>query len=263
MKFQIFSFSLNASNTFRDPKQNKNLILKEIIKKEIWYSHHGQKIYLFDKEEEDYIIWAIGRKSTIEKSIIENQSFKKQKEENYPSCKIIFNISEHFTDGGHRIAFEYNTWAFQNPLWILKWFEKSLNKSLKYYGYSISIYPMFDEFLFWDIIQKNNIEKLTFTYSIPNFLKLNNTLSDDLKSIWKSYNTTNAKIELENKNWNLSLDESDQLLKQSVEYCSQWAWTFEVKVKWVRATYSNENSIKTVEIDEINFKWPASLFSKL
>lgn len=266
MKFQFFSFSLNQNGLFINTEKDKNEILKDILKREIVYSHHTQKIYLFSEETDNCVVWAIWRKASINKWIINNwekKTFEKVKEDNYPSCKIIFNLSQNISLWWHRIAFEYNMSIFQNSLSTIQSFENQLNKLLQKEGYAISIYPMVDKVIFRDIIKNNQVEKLTFVYSMPNFLNLQNSLNDELKGVGSKYWSTNAKIELENKNGELILEQWDPLLDQSAEYCSQWAWSFELKVKWVKAKYSSDNSIKTIEIDEINFTWPQVLFSKL
>lgn len=138
------------------------------------------------------------------------------------------------------------------------------------YWYAISFYPLFDESNFWTFVKKNQwkIEKLTFTYSVPNFLWLKNSLTDDLKEASKNYWITNTTVVLENKNGSLIINDEDPLIKESVEYASQWAWEFRVKAKWVKVEFTSKKNIKTLSIDELEINDNSqnvlqSLFNKL
>ncbi len=275
MKLLFFWFSLNKNSQLQLPihwEKTKNEILSDILQESLEYQYYSKIVYKFNKKIENFIIWEIWRKSSKTISIPSEEWFKDIKNDHYPHAKIIFNVSENYEEEQwHRVWFEYKSDLFKNPESQMKHLEDELNIKLKNYWYAISFYPLSDENTFWTFVNQNkwNIEKLTFTYSVPNFLWLKNSLTDDLKTAWENYWITNTTIVLENKNGALNINENDPLIKQSVEYSSLWAWEFKVKAKWVKVEFTSKQNIKSISMDELEIDSNTNkdilqkLFSKL
>lgn len=275
MKLLFFWFSLNKNSQLQLPihwEKTKNEILSDILQESLEYQYYSKIVYKFNKKIENFIIWEIWRKSSKTISIPSEEWFKDIKNDHYPHAKIIFNVSENYEEEQwHRVGFEYKSDLFKNPESQMKHLEDELNIKLKNYWYAISFYPLSDENTFWTFVNQNkwNIEKLTFTYSVPNFLWLKNSLTDDLKTAWENYWITNTTIVLENKNGALNINENDPLIKQSVEYSSLWAWEFKVKAKWVKVEFTSKQNIKSISMDELEIDSNTNkdilqkLFSKL
>lgn len=229
-------------------------MLAEVLESDLEYQFYSKIVYKFNQRVGHFVIWEIGRKSTKTISIPSSSGFQDIKNDHYPHSKIIFNVSENYAEEqGHMVAFEYRSDLFKNPEAQIQQLENQLNIKLQAFGYAISFYPLFDESNFWSFVKRNEwkIEKLTFTYSVPNFLWLKNSLTDDLRAASENYGITNTTVVLENKNWSLIINEEDKLIKESIEYASQWAWEFRIKAKWVKVEFTSKKNIKTISADEI------------
>jgi len=261
MKFIFFWFSLNKNLQLLLPNfsdLSKNEILARVLSEKIEFQYRSKILFVPWERKTNFLLGKIWRKSSKILSSFEDDDFKDTKSDHYPHSTIIFNLSENYQDDRwHIIALEDKKEVFQNALNTMDKFEKELNKNLSEYGYAISIYPRTNERNFWKYVQrhKDNIQKVTFTYSVPNFLNIKNSLTEDLNEASKDISITNTTVVLENKNAPLNISEDNDYIKQSAEYTTKGAGEYKIKVKWVRAEYSSENNIKTFSIDEIDVEW--------
>ena len=261
MKFILFWFSLNQNSQLQLfwQEKTKNEILWDILAQNMEYKHYSDVKYVYDRRIGDYAVGQIWRKSSKTITEYKNDGFEDKKTTHYPNALVIFNLSDNYIEGWHRLLLEWKTEVFKNPIDQIKYFENILNTKLQWGWYSLSFYPLFDERDFWKYINthKGKIEKLTFNYSVPNFLHLKNNLSDDLKDAQQRTWMTNATVVMENKNGSLKIEESDPFIQQSVEYASKWAWEFKIKVRWFKAEYSSSKNIKSISIDEVDLQTTA------
>lgn len=262
MKFIFFGFSLNQNTQLQlfTPEKSKNEIFWDILSDNMEYKHYSDVKYVFDKKVDNYIVGQIWRKSSKTITEFKNDWFEDKKTTHYPHSLVIFNISEDYKTWWHRLMLEWKTEVFKNPIDQIKFFENILNTKLQSFWYSLSFYPLFDECNFWKYIDSNSwkIEKLTFSYSVPNFLHLKTTLSQDLKDAQKRTSITNATVILENKNGSLDIKQWDEFIDQSVEYASKGAWEFRIKLRGIKAEYSSSKNIKSITVDEIDINTTAS-----
>ena len=259
IKFQYFRYFLNhihqTSLFHTDNSQDKNEILQKILStKQEYRNKTSQLVYVCHKTLGNTIFGKLGKKSTIKKNTPSSDDFIEEIETDYPYCNILFDSS---TDPklGQRIAFEYKSSVFQNPESQMKSLESHLNTILFSKGYSLSINPIIDKKEFWDLIQlhQGKIEKLTFSYAVPNLFKLDNSLSQDLKDSEDKYGSTNISIELENKAGNLNISNRDDFIQQSAEYTGNGGGEYKLKIKGTEQTIRSDQNTKTKSFQEIDF----------
>lgn len=261
MKFIFFWFSLNKNRQLLLPDFSnlpKNEILGNVLGSKIEFKYHSEILFVPWERKNNFLLWKIWRKSSKILSSFEDDDFKDKKSDHYPHSNIIFNLSEDYNnERGHIIALEDKSEVFQNAISTINRFELELNKRLGEFWYAISIYPRTDERNFWNFVVKheNSIQKVTFTYSVPNFLNIKNSLTEDLKDASEETQMTNTSVTLENKNGPLKISRDNKFMKESAEYTTNWAWEFKIKVKWIKAEYSSKKNIKTFTIDELDIEW--------
>lgn len=262
MKVSFFWFSINKNSQLQLPiswNKDKNEILAEVLKQGLEYKYYSDILYRYSNRVWNYLIGELWKSSTKVISEVSEKWFEDKKISHYPHSKIIFNLSKDYNnDAGHIVGIEHKYEVFKDLQKQVIKLEENINIEMKKYWYAISFYPISDEGNFWSYIDKNKwkIEKLTFVYSVPNFLWLQNSLTDDLKDASSKYGITNSTVILENKNWSLdNINKEDDFISQSVEYASKWAWDFKIKVKWLKEEYSSKKSIKTLSIDELEIDW--------
>ncbi len=180
------------------------------------------------------------------------KKFSEKKEENWPCCDVIFNLSTD-PDSGQRIAFEYKKAVFSNPYEQVKALAEEINKDLIPFGWAIAINPITKEQKFWSIIEENKgkIEKLSLTFNAPNLFKLTNELNDELKEIQKEYNLNKTTVEFENVDGKLKVPEDDNFVKQGVDYITRGGgeYTVTIKGKGRRRSVSSKDNIETKTFD--------------
>lgn len=260
MKFEYFTYFLNPTGQkpLFPEKQSKKEILKNALKKKMEYKHRGtDMIYIFHKEEGDFLQAKLGRKSFIRRNIPEENDFAVKEDVDYPYCNVLFNL-DNSPETGQRIAFEYNQAVFQSPRVQIDELEEQINLLLLGSGFAISINPIFDQKDFWNLVEKyqGDIERLIFSYAVPNLFDLKNSLSDDLKNSGKKYGITNTTIEFENKAGKLTIPKDDIFMQQSAEYTSKGGGFFRLKVKGINSEFKSKKNVKTREIQNIDLATP-------
>lgn len=261
MKFHYFTYFLNPikqGQLFPD-KRSKKEILSSILSQNLEYSYRKSRLaYVFVRQDGDYIIARLGRKSSIKKSLPPEEKFRETHEEHWPHCELLFNLSED-SEKGQKIAFEYRGDVFQNPLFQLRGFAEELNIKLFGTGYLLSINPVTIEQKFWELVKRheNKIQKLTLIFNTPNLFDLKNKLSGDLKDIQKTYSATRTSIALENTAGSIVVPENADLIKQGVDYIRRGGGEYHLHIrgKGLRVIKSTNNTVtKSFDELEVNLK---------
>ena len=257
MKFQYFTFLLNPTEqgSFFPDKRSKVEILREILtaKEPIEYDSRGNKMaFLAEKQENDFIVGRFGKRSYIRRHLAPDTRFAEKKEEDWPFCYVIFNLSTD-PEEGQRIAVEYKSWIFTSPAQVLKSFAKEVNTNLFSSGYALSINPITAEQEFWKIVDENKdkIERLSFTFNAPNLFQLGSSLEDELRDSQKEYALTKATMEFENPDGKLTVPHN-KLMKEAVEYVARGGGEYRVKIKGaVRHVINSSKKILTRNFDDL------------
>lgn len=259
MQFQYFTYFLNPTITkglFPIGKTKKELFREVLKQKNFKYKASGSDLaYVFEKEENDYIVAKIGKRQSLKRSLPPEEGFEETVDENWPHCLVFFNLDEN-PNTGQKIAFEYKSNIFKTPLTQLQDLAEELNTELFTSNYAVSIHPVIEERKFWDIVKANEgmIEKVTFSFNAPNLFNLDNNLNDDLKNAQKQFGLTKAAVTFENPQGKLTLSEDDKFLQQGVEYVRKGGGDFYLKLKnGKRTTVKSEEGVmtKTVEFEDL------------
>ncbi len=278
MKFQYFTFFLNpVANLFSEigEKRDKMDILVEVLKRARTegthhFDHRGAKLaYVFKEKNSNYIISRLGRKSVLKIISPPEEKFLTKKEENWPCCDLIFNLSNDPLTG-QRIAFEYKKAVFQNPYEQVKALADEINKDLIPFGWAIAINPITKEQKFWSIINENQgkIEKLSLTFNAPNLFKLTNALNDELKELQTEFNLNKTTVEFENVDGKLKVPEDDNFIKQGVDYITRGGGEYSVRIKGKgKRCISSKDNIETKSFEfedlEVSANNPTTLKTTL
>ncbi|MCX6807350.1 MAG: hypothetical protein NTZ80_00880 [Patescibacteria group bacterium] len=255
MKFQYFTYfldPLSQQSLFPDTR-DKNEIFQKIMSKKMEYQNGTSNlVYVCHNNSEGLLHGKLGKRSSIRRNFPSDNDFIEELETDYPNCNILFNFSNN-PETGQKIAFEYNSSVFRFPEKQLKALEKNINTQLFISGYALSIHPVVDQKEFWELIHQHQgrIEKLTFSYAVPNLFNLETALSEDLKSSGKKYGITNASIELENKGGQLLVPSDDPFINQSAEYTGKGGGEYRLKVKGIKTVISSGKNVKTKTFEGI------------
>lgn len=257
MKLQYYVYFLNKieqQSLFKD-ERDKNEILKSVLTgKPIHYECRGVE-YAFVKvfEKDNYMLARLGKKVFLKKHLSPEEQFKEYDVEDWPHCNVFIHLSGN-SKNGQRIAFEYNSNIFQEPLVQLKSFEDEINAKIASSGYIMSISPVTKEHNFWNAVEKNkdNIERLIFSFNSPNLFNLNNTLENELRDIEKKYGSCRTKMEFENPYGKILVPRDDRLIKEGVEYIAKGGGEYKIKIKkGAIKTISNKKNIIIKEFENL------------
>lgn len=255
MKFQYFTYFLNPVQQvplFED-NRDKNDVLRDALSKTIEYESRGIKLAFVPVTQKDhYIIGRLGKRASIKKNSPPDQKFEETYEENWPYCYVVINTNtDHGT--GQKFAFELKSSVFPSPFEQLKHFADVLDIHLFASGYAIAINPVTEEKEFWKLVDQhhNKIERLTFTFNAPNLFGIENSLTEDLKSLQKEYSTTKVSLELENPDGKLNVPKND-LTNQSIDYITKGGGQFELRLKGRKITLRSKDNIKTKSFDDLD-----------
>lgn len=233
MKIQYFRYFIN--NTIQQsliPADNKKKLVKSIIGKEMKFVHSGRQYrYLVHKITGNFIHAKLGKRRSVVRTMPEGHDFVPQKDEpDYLYCSIFFDCNA--KTPGQKIAFQHKPSVFRSPEKTLRILENEFNKSFIVRGVIMDINAITSQEKFWQIIKENKgkIQKLTFSYNVPNLFNLKNKLSDDLKESNKQYGITKTTITLENKEGHLRLSEDDPFLTESASYTGDGGGNYSIKV---------------------------------
>ena len=276
MKFKYFRLSLipvqNPELEFKEKRKDRLDILQEAFakdKKREFNSGVAKHVLVIKINQDNRVYGRIGKQASQVLHESPEKGFAEKIEEDWPYSHIFINLSDEKDTGrtieqGQIIALHVNQSAISNPLNCLRALSEAINKTIKSYGFYMSISPIIEEKdFFWAIVKKyhGQIEKIELTYIPPNILSLQTTLEEDLKEANKTFNTTRTKITLENQEGNLAVPENNMLLKESVAYMDAGGGSFTLKIKDVKKIIKSENSIKETSIEAINIE--ASNIKKL
>lgn len=198
---------------------------------------------------DDDFVFRIGVDRPIKRT---TKDFTEEKLDSWPSIHIIFQNDPSV----QKLFIEVNKKVFQKTSMVAtKIVENSINRLLKNYNLVLHIEPIFEKDDFWKIVREyeGKITWVKFNLVTPNMSNISGALSEDLKELAKSTNTTISNMKLNsNIGSALDLDEGNNILSGLVEYASQGAGNISIKVKGLKAIKSTKDCMRSVEIEEVD-----------
>ncbi len=253
--FQYFTYflsPLDQQRLFVD-KRDKNEIFRDFLRGgKVEYEGRGVKLVLvLVSERKNIFICKLGKKASIKRHLPPDQNFEEALEESWPFCWVVINTSPDQGDG-QKIAFEYKSSVFTSPHEQLKHFENKVNEALMNSGYALAVNPVTEEQEFWKIIQERSggIERLTFTFNVPNLFGLEDSLTRDLKELQRVYGSTRVTVGLENPIGKLKIPKN-KLTNQSVNYITRGGGEYELRIKGMTKKIRSKNRIYTKTFDDL------------
>lgn len=153
------------------------------------------------------------------------------------------------------IAIQHKRKVSEQTKSLINWLEKQVNKSLEPKNLNLHIKSIFDEQDFWDIVEKNQIQKVTFKLITPNMANISSALSDDMKKLAKSTNTQQSTVELTAYSDSvLELERDNSSVSDLVNYSSQGGGSISVKIKGIATRRTTSRSAKKTVIEEMEIQ---------
>lgn len=233
--------------TVEDLISKKNQIFYTQIKTiEEWKNKRasikGQLIY----DKDDFLLFRFAPRRTVK---IENEIFEEEKYENWPSILVaIWNKADM-----QYMLIQDRKQAFSSTKSVLNTIIQSINISLSTKQLKIYAEPIFHKDAFWNIIDEHTrtIKNIKFELITPNMANISAALSEDLKSLAKGTNTAKTFLEIDADDSILHIDKNDKQINSIVDYASEGGGNISIKVKGIKKRIQTANSVKSVEIGEI------------
>jgi hypothetical protein len=211
---------------------------KTIIRHKVLYEDQNQILYRF----------AANRSLTRE-----TEEFTEEEVENWPSFLVyIWNDPlEQF------IAIQERWSAFQKTEIVAKSITEAVNEELGKNNLRARPESLFLESEFWDLIEQNTgkIRDVLFELITPNMSNICETLSDDLKDLAKSTNTTQTNLNIQaDPDSSIVLDPNDKNLKGLVSYSSEGGGNISIKVRGLSKRIHTKKSKKHIDLTELEIE---------
>lgn len=237
-KFSFYKISVELAiklTLFTQNKEKHQVVVDAFdVDEPVIFSHYGAVLaYVKYKTVGDYIIGALGRQSEAQLSGPPSTGFQAVTQEEWPHILIIINTSAK-QPFGQTIAIEKDSRVFQEPLSALRSLtEEMVVKNELLQGYELLINSVSTKESFWEIIRSKTgrIQKLSFELAAPNFLGLNDEISQSMKDVKNHYNATKATVSIENPEGSLQVPKEDAFIQQAVNYATQGAGEIKLKVQ--------------------------------
>jgi len=163
------------------------------------------------------------------------------------------------------VAIQYSTKVFSNTNTVAEILEENLNRVLIPMGLHVYFEPLFEKKQFWEIVYTypERIIQAEFELISPNLANISQALKIDLRSLNTSTNTQKTKLQLNSdKESSLTLSESDPVINSLVDYSSEGGGNISLRVKGLKKKIQTNNSVTSVEVDEIALEAEAKDLSK-
>lgn len=192
---------------------------------------------------------------------ITKKDASEERVENWPYVHTLINNNA----GVQKILIEVKPSVFSTPNVVKTIIADSMNDGLAKYGLYVYMEPLFEEKLFWDLVDKhkNAITKVTFNLITPNMSNISAALKVDLSALSTRTNTQRTELQLNSDpNSALNLEQKNEELASVVGYASEGGGDIRIRARGIRKTISTQKTTKTLEVGELEFSGNAgnSLF---
>lgn len=184
--FQIIPINLNVQLSFEDKYTdikeliaNKNNIFKDIIILNKYFDDFSEKIKIrVQKNTNDLIHLKLNVSRQIKLNTID---FNVENLTNFPNIDIFIDLNSK----NQIISIENNTKAFKKIDTAKYILQKLWNQSLQEYNLELSIFPIYKDSEFWDLIDKYKevLTEVNFEMRRPNLSRISETLLDDFDEL--------------------------------------------------------------------------------
>jgi hypothetical protein len=233
--------------------EKRNSYFNEIFYQKLSFFHRRNKLnYKIEYQSDDFILLRLANKRVVH---IERE-FHRESFESEPSCLVaIYNTPE-----SQYLLVESDKTSFGTSFTVIRVLERAFERELEKLNFQIKIHPKYEEKEFWKLLDKYpyQIEGLKFEFEYPNLPRVNQYLSDELRTASKSLNSGKTKIEFGASNNNIldNLVEENDELNSLVKTSAEGAGPVKIKVKGLRRWESTDNKVKSFEFESLEVEAP-------
>lgn len=249
----------NSENNIDKLLKNKNRYFIEAFNNLCSTSHldeiDGVRKILFKKvfpikdfDESEVFIYLMATPKSV---TMETDKFTTKELENYPKVYVVVlnNPYEQI------IAIEKRTTAFPNTQNAINKLSFQLNRVLELHNLNVHINPIYDKKVFWDFIKGKSIKKLEFNLITPNMSNISKALSDDLKNLAKTSNTSRTDLRLNaSENTSLTIQQDNPIINDLLEYSSQGGGNVKVQFNGAKRLININKGISIFSCDSISLE---------
>ncbi|MEW6586241.1 MAG: hypothetical protein AB1442_11610 [Nitrospirota bacterium] len=227
----------------------KNEIFADALKKQGKFSHPRSELTHQMDEVNGFLVLQIGANRSL---IRITKDFVPEELDNWPSVHVIINNNPNV----QMMAIELEEQAFYRTSTVVHILTTNLNKSLHKYGLVLEIMPIISESEFWKVVRthKGRVTRVQFFMVAPNLANISKNLALDLGELKNRTNSLHTNLSLAAPSGEaLKLSEDDKFTQSLVHYAAEGGGTTHLKIKGLRKIIRTEDSIKSIEVDEIYF----------
>lgn len=206
-----------------------------------------QKVVLRDDS------WFVLKLAPRRKAKLNKPDFRIENVEDWPHVVMFVNNDPDV----QVIGVSRNQRAFSNPFSVVRGLEKLVSKHLLNRGLTIQFHSIYDQSEFWSLMASNRgkVEKVRFEMIAPNMANISRVLQVDIKRLNKEANAQKTTLELEAvAGTALEISEEDSMIASCVQYSADGGGDIKVKLKGFKKTISTSNTVRVIEIDEMEFE---------
>lgn len=229
----------------------KNHILQSILTnlENIEWKNHYYKVKI-EFQENDLLLLRLAPRKAIK---IEKETLEEETIDHWPSITIMI-----WNDPDKQIILiQDRKQSFSSTKTVVNLLQYVINNILFQHNLVIFIEPIFKKEYFWKIINKHagKIKMIKFYLITPNMSNISETLSEELKNLAKTTNTSKTLLQFDSdKHTTLHIDKSNKTINNLVDYTSKGGGDIMIKVKGLKNSIHTSRSIKKIEIDEFAIK---------
>lgn len=180
----------------------------------------------------------------------ETKDFRHERVDNWPSfLAFIWNAPDK-----QFIAIEKRYAAFQLPETAIRQIMTPVEKTMAKSNLRVHWEPLFEERLFWEIIERNRgkIQEVRFELVTPNMANISQTLSEEIKTFAKSTNSATTAIEIHaDPASSLKIQKDNQTIANLVDYSSKGGGNVGIRLKGIKRVIQTSKTVKTIEIEQV------------
>lgn len=234
------------------PRVTRTEFILNLFSQRIDFVHRGNPfVYMpIGEERAKDGKFLLGRMGRTVKSL-ENQppetGFEEVVHTSWRAANAVFDTRDHAD--GQKLALQFRQ-DVGKPLPIANSLAAAINETYSDAGWRVSINAITETSDFWDVARKykGEITSATFTYVVPNVLRMRSQLNDDLKRGREKHNIEKYTETLENSEGNLILEGED--VEDAVNYTAEGGGSSKLK-SGKRTLFDSQTHEKFKEI-EIN-----------
>jgi len=230
-------------------RRQKNQFLADALKGATKFSYRNLRIvHRLEQTEND--LWFLLRLASRHDTEIDTKDFRQERVENWPNVVVVFNNDPSV----QKIAVSENRRAFTNSDVVIHAVVSTLNEILKQSQMVLVVEPIFEQYVFWDIVERyrGRILQVSFDLISPNMANISGGLMIDLAALNQDTNTHRTRLEINSEEQSaLELNERSKLLKSIVTYAADGAGNISLRIRGMKKRVSTRTQTREVTIDEI------------